>query len=269
MNERNDHAALFEHRFWLQILGDHARFILTNLSPRETEEVDRAQQFMAEYDTLLEAARRDDLASSQLDALNRMALQQTSALREFKLHLLRRHLTEKIEFWLPPSFLNHMVNELEEYQRILRALLKGEGVPRFHPVHHHLLWLLDAAGHATALEDRLDAVEKLLKKRSMKFTKHFEALYMKAIEAAGFLRTNLIEFPALSRLNREAELEIKLFQGFLLELEEMELTQEVLSTLLPLLPDHMFREECYYLTKLAQVSEVQHPDCDPTKPRIE
>lgn len=26
-------TAVFEHRFWLQILGDHARFIFNSLSP--------------------------------------------------------------------------------------------------------------------------------------------------------------------------------------------------------------------------------------------
>ena len=26
---------LYEHRFWLQILGDHCRFIFTALSPRK------------------------------------------------------------------------------------------------------------------------------------------------------------------------------------------------------------------------------------------
>jgi hypothetical protein len=30
-----EEEALFEHRFWLQILGDHARFILNALSPKE------------------------------------------------------------------------------------------------------------------------------------------------------------------------------------------------------------------------------------------
>lgn len=34
-----DQVALFEHRFWLQVLGDHARFIFDTLSPQETEEI--------------------------------------------------------------------------------------------------------------------------------------------------------------------------------------------------------------------------------------
>jgi len=31
----------------------------------------------------------------------------------------------------------------------------------------------------------------------------------------------------------------------------------------------MFREECYYLTKLSMVASIKEPDCDPGKPRVE
>jgi hypothetical protein len=60
-----------------------------------------------------------------------------------------------------------------------------------------------------------------------------------------------------------------LFMEFLKELEEMGLTREILGALMPLMADHMAREECYYLTKLSWVSEVKTPICDPAKPRVE
>ncbi|GAB6889346.1 DUF2935 domain-containing protein [Geobacillus stearothermophilus] len=38
----------------------------------------------------------------------------------------------------------------------------------------------------------------------------------------------------------------------------------------PLMADHMAREECYYLQKLAETTgEVKAPACDPTKPRTQ
>jgi hypothetical protein len=49
----------------------------------------------------------------------------------------------------------------------------------------------------------------------------------------------------------------------------MRLTKELLGTLLPLMADHMAREECYYITKLSWVSDVAPPGCDPGKPRTE
>lgn len=59
------------------------------------------------------------------------------------------------------------------------------------------------------------------------------------------------------------------FKKFLEELKEGIIKKKVLGTLAPLSPDHMFREECYYLTKLSMISDIKEPECDPTKPRIE
>lgn len=42
MNNPSSQAIWFEHQFWLQILGDHGRFIFSNLSPEEKDEINRA-----------------------------------------------------------------------------------------------------------------------------------------------------------------------------------------------------------------------------------
>ena len=36
-----------------------------------------------------------------------------------------------------------------------------------------------------------------------------------------------------------------------------------------LMAEQMFREECYYLTKLSMVSEIDTTECNPTEPRVE
>jgi len=88
--------------------------------------------------------------------------------------------------------------------------------------------------------------------------------------AESYLRANVHQFPALSRFHRQIELEMAIFQSFLHELEEMELNNEVLGVLSPLMADHMAREECYYLQKLAETTgEVKALACDPTKPRTQ
>ena len=121
-------AALFEHRFWLQVLGDHARFIFNALAPSEQEEIQQATYFINTLDQLLEQSRRS-LSANELMALNQQAYQQAEAIREFKLNLIRQHLIGKIDLNLPPTFINHMVNEVEEYLRILTALLAGQVPP--------------------------------------------------------------------------------------------------------------------------------------------
>lgn len=246
-------AIRFEQSFWLPVLRDHCQFILDALSSNEEQEVTQATQLLHRFHHL--AAH---------DPFNLPAAQEAAQLlHEFKLHLLRRLLTGEFAFNLPPTFTNHMVNEIEEYFRILGYLLKNEVPPLEHPLHHHLLWLPDAAGHAEGLQINTDGVEKKFKRKERYFIKKFEEFYLKAVELAGYLRTQLTHFPALAYFNKEVELEILVFQAFLKELEEMRISNKLLGTLAPLMADHMYREECYYLYKLAQVAETKEPKCSP------
>lgn len=259
-------SALYEHRFWLQILGDHARFIMNTLSPAETQDVKTASGFIQAFDRLLEQARETTVDSIPLSKQN---LDMTLNFRTFKLDLLRRAILGKVTIGLTPTFLNHMINELEEYVKILQQLAAGKPVPLFNALHHDFLWLPDAAGHAAAIASDLDAVEKPLIQKSEQFEKHFQQFYLKSIEMAGYIRTNLKDFPAFRRLHKEIDMEMKLFVAFLNEIEEMELTAEVLDRISPLIPDHMMREECYYLNKLAQLGLAENPNCQADKPRIQ
>ncbi|MBB3111453.1 deoxyadenosine/deoxycytidine kinase [Paenibacillus phyllosphaerae] len=260
--------AWFEHQFWLQILGDHARFILNALSSREKQDIERAEAFKKAFDDLLEQARLNGKGLS-LSALNKQADEAVQALRSFKLNLLDRRLLNQVQIALTPTFLNHMVNELEEYLKILQALIAGKDVPIYHPLHHDLIWLPDAAGHAAAIASDLDGVEKRLMKKSKEFEKHFEQFYLKAVELTGYLRTMRQSYPSISKFHKDIDMEMNVFQGFLQEIEHLDLSAELLSRINPLMPDHMFREECYYLMKLAQSGQVPPPSCNPAKPRIE
>jgi hypothetical protein len=78
-----------------------------------------------------------------------------------------------------------------------------------------------------------------------------------------------LEFPALTKFHQDVGLEMAIYKSFLNELEEMELKKEILGTLLPLMADHMAREECYYLKKLSETTIVDTPHCNPAKPRTE
>ncbi|WP_347551683.1 DUF2935 domain-containing protein [Pseudalkalibacillus hwajinpoensis] len=258
-------SAAFEHQFWLQILGDHARFIRDSLYPNEVEKVREAEKFIQLFDDYLEKAR----SSTDFAALTNEVAPKVRSFRRYKLTLLERQLNGDVGIHLSPTFFNHMVNELEEYLLVIAYLGKGEAPPVFHELHHHMLWLLDASGHAGAINDQLDGVEKRLKNRSNAFVKAFDHFYLKAVELTGYLRTELNQFPALSRFNRDVELEMHIFQTFLKELEEMELTDELLGTFSALMADHMAREECYYLLKVAESTHGKWPGCNPVKKRVE
>ncbi|RSL33036.1 DUF2935 domain-containing protein [Salibacterium salarium] len=263
-----ENTAREEHLFWLQILGDHSRFLHDTLAPSETEYIETAQAFITLFDQLLEEARGDNTSES-LEALTLNAQQASKDLRFFKLQIIQRQLTGKIKIELTPTFINHMVNEVEEYLRILTYLVIQEDPPVCHPLHHHLVWLIDAAGHADAITGSLDKVENKLKEKSRMFTDDFDHFYLKAVEMAGYLRANVETFPALQRMNDQVKLEMDIFRSFLNELEEMGITKQMLGTLTPLMADHMSREECYYLWKLAESAKMESPDCNPAKHRVD
>lgn len=240
-------ALAYEQNFWLHVLRDHCQFILGSLAPTEDKEIAKAQEMFTLFDNLYQHRSHD------LPVIHEAACK----LREFKLHLLKRLLTEQISFHLTPTFVNHMVNELEEYMRILDCFMQKKLPPHLHSLHHHLIWLPDAAGHAAGLNERTDGVEKECLEKTAYFKHKFEAFYLKAIELAGYLRTNCMRFPALSRFDNDVELQIKIFQNFLKEIEEMTTDKTLLGTIAPLMADHMYREERYYLDKLAQGSEKE------------
>jgi hypothetical protein len=262
-----ENALLLEHRFWLQVLGDHSRFILNALSPEEKEKIETAKGFIVLFDDLLNEARKN-LSSQSIIELTEKSLEAAQNIRSFKLQIIKELITGNIKIELPPTFINHMVNEVEEYLRVL-SFITQEQIYSVNPIYHHLLWLPDAAGHAGAINDNLDKIEKSLKEISNRFAETFDSMHIRAAELYGYMRTGVMDFPALNKLNMDVEKEMTLFNGFLKELEALIRSKEVLGTIAPLLIDHMYREECYYLTKLSQVSDVTQPKCDPAKERNE
>lgn len=260
--------ALTEHRFWLQIMGDHARFIFFSLAPNEIEYLQRAQDFIISFDQLYDQVKKE-LTLQDLGTINHQAYQLTNQFREFKLLLLSLTLNSDIKIHLPSSFFNDMLNELEEYLFIIQSI-SNDRWAMFHPIHYHLLWLTDAVGHAASVAANLDMVEKDLIDKSHSYEMQFTDLMFKATMMSGYLRTQLETFPSLSRLNGQAETAIYSFKEFLEHLRDMRIDGKVLGTLFPLMADHMAREECYYLWKLSLTAGVvKRPDCDPTRPRVE
>ncbi|MFJ5769388.1 DUF2935 domain-containing protein [Psychrobacillus sp. NPDC093180] len=243
---------MYELHFWLEVLGDHGRFIHDSLAPGEKEKIEVAASFIKRFDQLLETSKKP-LTDQEIMVVAQKAKVASEKIRAFKLWLIKEHLVGEVKISLPPSFINHMVNEVEEAIRVFSYLENGQNIPAVHPLHHDLLWLIDAAGHAGAIDADLDSVEKKLKEKGQQFMKEWEDFYLKAIELAGYLRANVDKFPALDKFHQGIELEMTIFKVFLRELEEMRIKKEALGTFTPLMADHMAREETYYLRKIELV----------------
>ncbi|PEJ57728.1 hypothetical protein CN692_11615 [Bacillus sp. AFS002410] len=242
-------TATYEHSFWLHVLRDHSQFMLDALPSKQEEEIKIAKSFYIIFNDLFSSVNN----SANINEITIQAEKNALALRDFKLSLLTKHITDaNFKIYLTPTFLNHMVNELEEYLLVLSYLKQNQIPPIFHELHHHLLWVLDAAGHADAISSNLDGTEYMLRKKGHEFIKHFDHFYLKAVELTGYLRTKLNTFPALKRMNQDIKLEIQLFQIFLKEIEELDISSQMLSNFSALMADHMYREEVYYLQKLEE-----------------
>lgn len=259
---------LFEHRFWLQIMGDHSRFIFFSLAPTESIYIQKAQDFIILFDQLLEESRKE-LSHIEIKELHRKAYDLTYQLRIFKLELLALTLTSEIKVHLSSTFFNDMLNELDEYLFVISLLMKEDST-MLHPIHYHMLWLTDAIGHAASITAELDLVEKDMIAKSQRFEMVFRDLNLKSLLMNGYLRTQISRFPSMDRFNEQAGIAILEFKDFLEYIREQRIDGKLLGTLLPLMADHMAREECYYLWKLSLVTQTtRRPDCDPTSPRLE
>jgi hypothetical protein len=209
------------------------------------------------------------MTEQELDQLNKSAYDAAYRLRDFKLELLAMSLASDLKSKLPPSFYNDMLNELEEYLHIMSNLQNDIPI-KPHPLHYHMLWLSDAVGHAASITAELDFVEADLIDLAYRFKLQFQDLYLKALVMNGYLRAELESFPSLTRLNEQAATAILGFTELLDTLRDQRIDHKVLGTLMPLMADHMSREECYYLWKLSlSTPTIRKPDCDPTRPRLE
>lgn len=256
-------SILFEHKFWLQILGDHLRFIKMTLAAKEVQLLQETERLIPVLDSLLEQARRNQNPLAQIN-------QAVAEVKNLKLTILQRHLVGAVDINLPPTFINHMQNELQDYERILTGFqATGKVVPN-HVVDTHLLWTSDTAGHAIALVQTLDPTEKKLMKKLKKVNKTFDILFCTAVEYKGYFRAITENFPAVHALNDKAVVELELFMKMLEAIREERFTVELLGTTNPLMVDHMLREGSYYLQKVAEAEgkSIQLP-YDPTAPRQE
>lgn len=268
MHTLSDDGVIFEHRFWLQIMGDHARIIFLMLTAAESEYILTAQNFIIQLDELLKQVLQP-LPAEALIQLNQNVQSTINRFRDFKSELLRMSVSSDLRSLLPASFYNDMLNELEEYQLILTAITSGQNIT-FHPLHYHNLWLTDAIGHAAAIVSALDPIERETMLKAHDYELRYNDLFYKAYIMKGYLRSGVINFPSLERLNNEAYMLSTDFMDFLEKLRDQRMDLRVLGSLMPLLADHMARESCYYIWKLSQTIEtIRRPDCDPTRPRIE
>lgn len=280
---------LRENLFWSGIFRDHAAFIHDNLAPGQEQLIRWAHNFQQTFERLnaearaageqarvhgeagsyaltgrpaeapLAALQGQELLHWEREAVqvSKTMMEALASLKQYKQTLLQGVLECKVKLALGPGLVNHMIIELEEAQRALSGVRESHPLPpALEAIHHHLIWLPDAAGHAVAIQNRLDGVEQDLRMAAADFKHVFDGLHLRTLELYTMLRVAPRMIGAMKRLNRDAMTKIKTFRAFLGELREHTEGCELLGALMPLLADHMLREELYYTEKVQSLPDA-------------
>jgi len=249
-----------EIEFWTRIMRDHAEFQFSSLSPNETETINTAVCFMKLFEGLYQevSSNSGELSPSAFSNIiyrNKVAVIQFI---EFKRKMLARLMKCSIGLIMTPSFLNHMINEALEYYRVLCI---ADGTVPYNKVLEnirlHKVWLPDASGHASAVAGNLDAIEAELVHEAQNFAKKFDNLFKKAYEMYTMFERTCLEDGGLNYFNSEVKKTLEGFINYLEKLEKLRMECKVYSTGLisPLVPNHMIREEKYYIYRVKMLEK--------------
>lgn len=245
----------FENKFWIRVLYDHLDFIIDSLVESEKDLINEAKNLRDHIFTLYILPQNYKL--SNFEVLKDLTLK----VRNYKLKILHLQLSNGVIINLSPTFVNHMLNEIDEYISIIDSYLSTDEIfIDSEHVHQHLMWLPDTKGHILSIMSSLDPIEKLQIQELKKMCKTFSGFYNKSIEFAGYLRaidlnnTHLLKF-----FNEEVRSNINVFNLTLINLINLKLSNGILGKIGIKMLEHMIREELYYLVKLGYNIKIDVP----------
>lgn len=261
-------SVLSEHKFWLQILGDYARFLSESLQNDENQANQSANDFIHLFDHLLEDLHVQSDGNTHL-IIHEKAYDAAYRFYESNLSLLNLTLSKRSKTLLLPSSLNSNLDAIEEYLSIIPVLMQNKE-PLEHSLHYHLIWLPILLIRVSNLQSSLDYGEHSSFSQTSNFINEFQILSSKSSLIRGYLRSGLRNFAALDRFNEQIMLLLTEFKEFISNLRDQCSDNKILGTMTPLMVDHVYRIACYYLQKLYITTDKnKKTDCDPSNPRIE
>jgi hypothetical protein len=231
--------------FWLNIMIDHCTFFLLTLSSKEMNYINDVKQFQKIFINLDQKDK--DITMPFIDEISN----QVNKFIEFKKVVLKQLISNNIELNLPPTFVNHMINEaVEFYNELQKIKLNIKENPIAENLSAHKLWLPDAAGHASAIIATLDPTEVEEINKAKYFEISFNNLFIKVNELNKILIRTNFEDGNLKYFNKQVIYKITEFIDFLHDINSLRMQNSLLGYLNPLMPDHMIREEEYYLKNI-------------------
>lgn len=249
-----------EMEFWTGIMRDHGDFLYNSLSPSEEEAVKKSKAFMNLFDQLHKEVKEitENISNTNLDNMISRNIDALNSFIKFKEEILTRILRCSIKINLPPTFINHMLNEAMEYYRVLcLAQHRAPFNAVLENIRLHKIWLRDASGHAASIAADLDPNETELMEEAKSFQRLFSNMFNKAYEMYTMYERTGLQDGILGHFNLQIS---KVMEGFIKYLEEIKSLRvgcEILGFLPPIIPDHMIREENYYLYRVKVLYEIK------------
>ncbi|MBY6036896.1 DUF2935 domain-containing protein [Fictibacillus nanhaiensis] len=260
-----------EHRFWLEILEDHAYFIRDYLSPSESNWVEMAKKFIVAFAELRVQLQQlpVNMKESNTEAIHfsKKAYNLAYDYFQFEGHLQRLRIENKINLNLPPSYLNGTLNENQEYLRLLSFYVKGQTAPALPLVDLLDLWLEDQVGHAALLNRSLDGIEIPLLQKALHYKTLFGSFVLQNDAIKGFLRFTPANFPSQVHFAREVAVAVVEFTQLVKYVVSLYINDEVFNQTTLRFLEHHFPEACYFLKKLSYYApDIEYPTCSLSKP---
>lgn len=247
---------VYDHyRFWVRVLQDHMIFIIK----RSKEYEARANDFLVQLTELKQTLMSG--APDNFNQFNEQVIEIVENIRDFKRYILNDLLTKQPLISLPPTFISHMLNELEKFRFLIHYIQVNNQFPPTNNLNEHELWLGDIMGHLTGIKDNLDPVEKLLRKRLYKQKKVFKALHHKTIEFIGYFKHGVepnLSVGGLDRIDAPSMEATILYLNLVREILELRSQNIALGVIDRHMLLHMIFEEVYYLKCLS--TSVQNYD---------
>lgn len=236
--------------FWLGVMRDHAIFQNSTFAPKEVIYIQKSMMFRDYFQTMIDKIKCED----DMDTHMRGLLDALNDFINFKRNILTGLLTCKLEISLPPSFINHQINEAMEFKFELTSPEAYLECIEKTMCFLDLLkkWIADSSGHASAYASFLDPAESILRNEALDYKMKFDMLSVKASELQMMMMQTGAGTEAVMLLTQETAELMRKFIDYLQKILNLRCKCMVMAigTLTPLLPDHMIREHEYFLSKI-------------------
>lgn len=229
--------------FWTDILSDHAMFQINAFSPKEERYIVEAEKFYGQfkrYNKLITIGQNVDMRTLESD---------TARFISFKKKIVYELLNHNIAINFSPSFINHMVNEGDEFLNMFHSRNCPEKIQDLHLYIN--TWLADASGHASTLASFIDLAEAPSIKKANFFKTMFDDLIKKSSEIH-MIQKNL-EIDVDTRLLAVETIEmLQEFIEFSQKIGELLNSKKLMSvgTLSSDITNHFIKEHKYFIEKI-------------------